>query len=131
MRANELARPAAYEDAPDDIALIEMANLPESDTGIPGWIYVSSRQGRHGPRVKYDLHRPASGAPCMSVAISDEARVFNHRLPSGAVQRIAPVVREWVRQNEAALLSFWNQGHEWSRGEVNRFLLGLRKHARD
>ena len=124
----ELLAATEYRDAPDNLALIEMANLPQSDTGIPGWLYVSSRLGRHGPRVNIYPNRPARRAACLSVAISDQARIFNHRLPDEVVQRMGPMVQEWVRQNEAALISFWNEGHQWSREEVNAFLLGLRKY---
>ena len=88
MRTNEMVRPPAHENARDDLALIEMANLPESDTGIPGWIYVSSRQGTHAPRVNYYVNRPARRPPCLSVVISDEAPIFNHPLPVGVAQEI-------------------------------------------
>ena len=128
MRTSEINSPVTYADAPDDLALIEMANLPESDTGIPGWIYVSSRQGSHAPRVKYYAGRPTRRAPCMSVVVSDDARSLNHRLPVDVVQQMAPLVQQWVRQNKDALLSFWNDGYQWSREEVNQFLLGLRKY---
>lgn len=127
MRAHEIVRPPAYENARDDLALIEMANLPESDTGIPGWIYVSSRQGTHAPRVKYYVNRPARRAPCMSVVVSDEAPIFNHRLPADVIEQTGTLVQDWVRRNKDALLSFWNDGYRWSRDEVNQFLLGLRK----
>jgi hypothetical protein len=43
--------PPADELANED--LVEMANLPQEDTGIPGTILVSTRMGGHGPRVKY------------------------------------------------------------------------------
>lgn len=128
MVTRELEPPRAYQSAPDDIALIEMANLPEGDTGIPGWIYLSSRQGRHGPRIKYYKERPARGAPCMSVAVSDAARIFNHRLPVEVVEQVGPLVQGWIRGNKDALLAFWNEGYRWSREEVNGFLLGLQKH---
>ena len=41
---------------PDDFAedvLIEMANLDEQDTNIPGTLFVSTALGAHGPRVKW------------------------------------------------------------------------------
>lgn len=127
MGSTETEYRPAYEDAPDDMRLVEMANLTERDTAIPGWIYVSSQRGRHGPRVKYYVERPARRTRCMSVAISDEARIFNDRLPADVVERIGPLVQAWVRQNKDALLAFWNDGYRWSREEVDRFLLGLRK----
>src|SRR6202162_5199572 len=105
MRTNEMVRPPAHENARDDLALIEMANLPESDTGIPGWIYVSSRQGTHAPRVNYYVNRPARRPPCLSVVISDEAPIFNHPLPVGVAQEIGLPVQQWVRHNKEALRS--------------------------
>jgi hypothetical protein len=128
MPMSEIKQPQTYADAPDDLVLIEMANLPESDTGIPGWIYVSSRQGSHAPRIKYYANRPTRQAPSMSVGISEDAPIFNHRLPIEVVQQIGPLVQQWVCQNKDALLSFWNDGYQWSREEVNQFLLGLRRH---
>ena len=50
-----------------DEDLVEMANLPEEDTGIPGTIFVSTRMGRHGPRVKYVDGRAGEAQPSCSV----------------------------------------------------------------
>src|SRR4051812_38814248 len=33
--------------------LVEMTNLQEDDTGIPGVIFISTTRGSHGPCVKY------------------------------------------------------------------------------
>lgn len=62
MPDDEAATRAGYEDATDELALIERANLPESDTGIPGWIYVSSQQGNACSAG--ELLRKPPGAPC-------------------------------------------------------------------
>ena len=51
--------PLADELADED--LVEMANLPEEDTGISGTIFVSTRMGRRGPRVKA-LRWPGGGS---------------------------------------------------------------------
>lgn len=47
----------------DDLPLFEMANLRERQTGIPGTIYISTRQGRHGPHVNYLLPAPVTVCP--------------------------------------------------------------------
>lgn len=65
----------------------------------------------------------------MSVLISDDARIVNHRLPAAVVAQTAPLAQDWVRRNKDALLSFGRDGYRWSREEVNQFLLGLRKHG--
>lgn len=42
---------AAFGD--DDV--VEMANLQQKHTGIPGVVFISTTMGAHGPRVKYVL----------------------------------------------------------------------------
>lgn len=57
-------------EATDDFLLLEMANLPREDTGVDGIIYISSAQGKHGPRVKWYPAPPNSRkAPCLSPSV--------------------------------------------------------------
>ena len=44
----------------DDV--VEMTNLQEDDTGIPGVIFISTAMGSHGPRVKYFVEGRAQSA---------------------------------------------------------------------
>jgi hypothetical protein len=53
---------AAFAD--DDI--VEITNLQEDDTGIPGVIFISTAMGFHGPRVKYFI-KAGRSQPSFSV----------------------------------------------------------------
>ena len=52
MDVNEQLDPDWRELEQDDEP-IEIANLPPSQTGIDGVVFVSTRMGPQGPRVKY------------------------------------------------------------------------------
>jgi len=110
-----------------DEDLVEMANLPEEDTGISGTIFVSTRMGRRGPRVKHFDGRAGEAQPSCSVTIADPPRVVANSLPDHVVRQRAPLVSAWVALNRDALLQFWNEGASWTRAEVSRFLDGLKR----
>jgi hypothetical protein len=117
----QLADELAYED------LVEMANLPEEDTDVPGTVFISTRMGRHGPRVKYFDGRAGEAQPSLSVSIAHPPRVMASSLPNHVVSQRGPLVEEWVALNRDALLQFWNEGTSWTRAEVARFLEGLKR----
>lgn len=112
----------------DDEDVVEMANLGEATTGVPGVIMISTIMGRHGPRVKY-FSKPGRHQPSFSVAIASEARVvarsddFDQREFAIA----APKVIAWVERNHAALNRFWWQGNDLMNEEVQAFISGLEK----
>ncbi|MBV8091295.1 MAG: hypothetical protein JO139_17330 [Alphaproteobacteria bacterium] len=101
--------------------LVEMANLPEEDTGVPGTIFVSTRMGKDGPGVKYFDGRAGERRPSFSVAIPDPPRVVASSLPEAIVSQHFPLVAAWVALNRSALLELWNEGTSWIRAETNRF----------
>ena len=119
--------PLADELADED--LVEMANLPEEDTGIPGTIFVSTRTGGHEPRVKYFDGRAGEAQPSCSVTIADPPRVVvvANSMPDHVVRQRAPLVCAWVTLNRDALLEFWNEGASWTRAEISRFLEELKR----
>ena len=108
----------------DDV--FDMANLTEVETGIPGVVYVSTRQGAHGPRVKYFLKAGAS-QPSFSMSIEEEPRLLVSSLPERVANEMAPTVSNWVRLNGLALLKFWYEGDAWTRVEVNAHLDQFKK----
>jgi hypothetical protein len=110
----------AEEMADEDLA--DMANLTEDDTGIPGTIFISTRMGRHGPRVKYFAGRAGEAQPSFSVSISEPPRVIANSLPASVMRHVAPAVIAWVELNRLSLLAFWNEGVSWTRAEVSRFI---------
>lgn len=111
----------------DDLELVEMVNLPTKYTGLDGVVYVSTAQGAHGPRVKWYPGRPGRDLPCLSVTVGDAPQATNHRLPPRVAAAAAEPLTAWVALNRSSLLSFWQQGHEWTIDEVNEFIAGLRR----
>jgi hypothetical protein len=108
----------------DDV--VEMTNLQEDDTGIPGVIFISTAMGAHGPRVKYFL-KAGRDQPSFSVSISDEPEVLANSLSERELKRASPAVRKWVRLNKEALLRFWNEGDSYSIREVVDLVNSLKK----
>jgi hypothetical protein len=108
----------------DDV--VEMTNLQEDDTGIPGVIFISTAMGAHGPRVKYFI-KAGRSQPSFSVSISDSPEVLANSLPQREVSRAAPQVTAWVKLNRTALLKFWNEGDSYSIREVVDLVASLKK----
>lgn len=103
----------------------EMANLPPSQTGIDGVIFVSTRMEPHGPRVKY-YQRAGRSQPSFSVSISDQPCVVASSLPQRVVDAMAPKVSAWALLNQPALLDFWRHGDAWRQPQVEAFLHALK-----
>ena len=126
----DAGRPDETDGLPDDFAddlLIEMANLDEQDTGVPGTIFVSTALGAHGPRVKWYPARAGSDLPCLIVSIGPDPQVRDDFLPRAVSRGVGPRVMAWVRLNHAALLDFWENGASWNRHEVSAFLDDLKR----
>lgn len=114
--------PPDYDDHPFD-----MANLRSKDTGVPGTVYVSTREGQHAPRVKWYPGRPAPDAPFVTVTLERPPRPINHGVRPWEAQDGVVSTVAWVEQNREALLRFWHEGAYWDRDEVNAFFDSLRK----
>ena len=113
-------------DDPDlrEDGVFEMANLTEAQTGIAGVVYISTREGGHGPRVKY-LLQPGRSQPSYSVSIADTPRLLVSSLPERIVGRTLPQVVEWVARNRQPLLDFWTEGDGWTDLQVSAFKAAL------
>jgi hypothetical protein len=114
---------------PDDFAedaLIEMANLDEQDTHVPGTIFISTALGSHGPRVKWYPDRAGRALPCLVVSIGAEPQLRDDFLQNAVSRTALPRVIAWVRLNHGALLDFWQEGASWNRREVAAFLDALK-----
>jgi len=101
----------------DGDEVFELANLSTARTGVTGVIYISTRQGAHGPRVRY-FERAGRTQPSFSVSIEAHPKVLVTSLPDRVVARMAPEVIRWVTLNEAELLAFWDHGDSWLDEEV-------------
>ena len=103
---------------------VEMANLTEDQTCIPGTVLISTSMGAHGPRVKYFL-QPGRSQPSFSVSIADPPAVVANSLPTRVLRQRSPQVIDWVRRNRTELLEFWRHGDAWTQPEVNAFVQRL------
>ena len=61
---------------------VEMANLTEQDTPALGIVHVSTRQGRHGPRVKWYPRRGGSDEAFLTITLEDPPPIINHGMPA-------------------------------------------------
>ncbi|MCP5498226.1 MAG: hypothetical protein H7A23_27030 [Leptospiraceae bacterium] len=93
----------------------EMANLPESKTGVKGVIYISTKQGSHGPRIKY-FEKPGSKQSSISISISDDPKVLTGDLEVDT--KTLSAIFEFVKNNQEVLLNFWYKGDEMMDDEV-------------
>ncbi len=108
----------------DDV--FDMANLSQAHTGILGVVYISTRQGGHGPRVKY-FEKPGPDQPSFSVSVEEAPRVVASSLPDRVTTRMSRPVIDWVKLNRAALVDFWERGAYWMKEEVDVFIDTLKK----
>lgn len=106
--------------------VVEMTNLQEDDTGIPGVIFISTAMGSHGPRIKYFV-KAGRNLPSFSVSISDHPEVLANSLPQRDLNRASASVIEWVGLNKDALLRFWNEGDSYSIHQVVDLVRSLKK----
>jgi hypothetical protein len=130
MQIEDISRlpidPPLDEELSDDAVILEMANLDKSQTGIDGFVWISTLITGHAPRIKYFV-RPGRTQPSFSVMISDQPRVVANSLPARTVSQMAPLVITWVSLNKDALLDFWHHGDTWSAVQLISFLQNFRR----
>jgi hypothetical protein len=114
------------EEMSDNDQILEMANLDKSQTGIDGFVWISTLMTGHAPRVKY-FTRPGRTQPSFSVMISDQPHIVANSLPARTVSRMAPLVIRWVSLNNEALLDFWHHGDTWSAVQLISFLQSFQR----
>jgi hypothetical protein len=89
--------------APESEVLNEMANLSQRKTGINTRIYISSKEGQHGPRIKvYN----SSNDESFSLSIEDTPRVLVGN-PKIVSNKILKQSIRWVQINKEILLYYW------------------------
>ncbi len=91
--------------AADD--LYEMANLFPRTTGLPMAVWVSPRgRARHDARIKVSLTpgRIDIGHTAV-VGIRPSPRLIEGKLAPADLE----LVSQWIRENEDALIDFWNE----------------------
>ena len=89
--------------ASESEVLNEMANLSQRKTGINTRIYISSKEGQYGPRIKvYN----SSNDESFSLSIEDTPRVLVGN-PNIVSNKIFKQSIRWVQINKEILLYYW------------------------
>lgn len=95
-----------------DIHLVEMANLDKRRTGFTNQnlvVYISTKQGSHGPRVKVFL----KGNPKDSISFSIEKepkKLTESKLKLS--QKEISEIKYWISINSVELLKLWNTNYQ-------------------
>lgn len=102
----------------------EMANLGKNQTGFDKVIYISTREGSHGPRVKL-YYKPGKDQPSTSITISDDPKVVADSLKpkKSDVEK----VKQFIKLNKDVLLNFWFQGDTMMSDEVETMTSSFKK----
>ena len=98
--------------------LFEMANLSPSRTGIErGYIYISTKQGNDGCRIKY-FSNLRNQSKVMIVSIP-HFKAIEDTAPCS--KKIKKQVLQFAKINSKKLLDFWNKGNTWTDDKVRQF----------
>lgn len=102
----------------------EMANLGKNQTGFDKVIYISTREGSHGHRVKL-YYKPGKDQPSTSITISDDPKVVADSLKpkKSDVEK----VKQFIKLNKDVLLNFWFQGDTMMSDEVETMTSSFKK----
>lgn len=91
--------------------IVEMANLRQHYTGLTNnklVVYVSTKQGSHGARVKiYEQPKVGKNFPSLSLSISKEPEVVAENGLTLSSKDLAEV-KYWISINSVLLLKLWN-----------------------
>ena len=112
--------------------ILEMSpNYNVEETGLPVLIYISPKEGSHGPRIKF-LNRRNSNwrgnkdPDSVSISICDDPKIVYPK--TGLRLKISNKefnqVKLWIIQNKDVLLDFWN-GVIQTKEELNSKLTKL------
>ena len=105
--------------------LKEMANLRPEKTGLDhGTIYISSKEGNHGARIKFYRGR-AGNVSSASITISKNPEVIEDSigLKSSEIKELF----QFVIKNKDVLLTAWSKGHSMYSDEWDALLKSIRR----
>ena len=109
----------------EEQCLKEMANLRTEKTGLDhGTIYMSSKEGNHGARIKFYRGR-AGNNPSASITISNSPEVIED-----AIGLKASEIKElfsFVVKNRKILIKAWNEGSTMYTDEWEALLKSIKK----
>lgn len=111
----------------DEEDIFDMRVLEPDQTGVPFLVWISTRLGRHGPRVKGYLGRSGGDQPSFSMSIGPEPEVVASSYGERETLQAAKQLGPWVALNAEALRELWFEGNGWTDRQVRAFVDGLRK----
>jgi len=102
----------------------DFANLPFNETGIRGYIYISTKEGQHGARIKY-LEKLGKENPSVSISISKIPKILVKSNELTIDDKTKEKIFEWVKKNKGKLMMFWKNGAYMARSKVEQLLDSL------
>lgn len=90
--------------------LWEMASVAKQKTNLSVLVYVSPKQGSHGPRIKFlnDYGNRMIPTKLVSMTIEDNPKVVATNDKIILSQNELDAIRQWIILNKQVLLDLWN-----------------------
>jgi hypothetical protein len=111
----------------DEERITEKQTLPVSDTGIIGFIRVSTQEESHGPRLKYYYPKAGKDQPSISISIPDPIRVVaQSKQPPPMSSQTFSDISKFILLNRGKLLEYWNTGTSLDRHQATLFFNGFK-----
>lgn len=109
-----------------DDPMFDFQNLGVEDTGITGFITITSMMGSRGPRVRYRKSL-MEGSTSFSVSISATPEVISASMEQREIDRVKIKVKTWVVLNRQDLCRYWEHGWRMDVDEVRSLVDRLMK----
>lgn len=105
--------------------LFEMANLRPDRTGLSkGTVYISTKHGQHGARIKFFRWKPSEGVSAsISISLSPEVLYDEINLSSAEIKELF----NFVRKNYKTLMKIWDEGLDMDFDEWSSIIQSLEK----
>lgn len=84
--------------------IVDMANVLKEDTGLNYDVRISSKEGRHGPRIRVYLEN--IGDDSLSVSIGNTPKVVAGDSKLISAEDLDKV-NQWILKNKQTLLDYW------------------------
>ena len=95
---------------------MDMVNLDSLDTGIPGYVRISSKYANHNvPRLRYKVDDEE-----ISVSIMESPKVVAPKELKGVIPSKFKGIVEWISLNRDFLIEYWNNPNMLTRELLNK-----------
>jgi hypothetical protein len=105
--------------------MMEMANLPPADTGLPCVIWLGEVGGQHGPRIKVSNIKGKMSNDCFVVTVSKTPTIVTPRSVKMSTSDVDHVI-DWIILNYEVLMQLY-QVFETGDGSVVPLFQQLQK----